>query len=131
MIRKKRLPAEPPDLGQSLDTQIDLFWDWRNKGCPVNGSVTKTTRDLIEACKSDCDLTLAALAGHKSEWVRFAVATNSYTPFWSLWGDGINTLGLAEDKSAWVTAAVLLCHMQPPQVIVDNLKLSRRSDMTV
>ena len=111
-----------PDLRREIYDEIAIYWSWRRVGCPIHSSPSPLMRDMIEACMSSDPVRLGALAGHGSKWVRLAVAGNNSTPLWAMWGDGIQSFGLASDAEPWVSAAVLLRCPRPPGEIVEAVK---------
>ena len=113
--------------GEPVTAQgIETLWKWAKAGCPGWWDRKTDVEDpmfapLADAVSSTDQLTLGALSFHPSVWVRIGIAGNFHTPIWAMWGDGLDSFGLAGDSSPWVRATVLARIPQPPPVVVATL----------
>ena len=104
---------------------IENLWEWAKADCPVwetaDGRPHPVYAILRDAVSSTNQLTLGSLSFHPNSWVRLGVAGNPYTPIFAMWGDGLDSFGLAGDHNRWVRATVLARMPQPPATVVASL----------
>lgn len=102
---------------------LDGFWAWAQQGCPCPLPAGDPQADTLLALRSAVTsadrLLLGALASHRNDWVRLAVAANPDSPVWALWGDSARSFGLAGDANLWVRSTALLRQPRPPTEAVN------------